>query len=59
MNASTEERLEIFTELKKAFEVSLQSRHAETEKCLLYMKDIYSAHFENQQKKLPETLQNL
>lgn len=45
MNASTEEQLEIFTELKKAFEVSLQSRHAETEKRLLYMKDIFMAHF--------------
>lgn len=46
MNASIEEQHEIFTELKKAFEVSLQSRHTETEKRLLYMKDIFRAHFD-------------
>jgi hypothetical protein len=45
MNAPIEEQVEIFNGLKKVFEDVLQSRSAETEKRLLYIKDIYKAHF--------------
>jgi hypothetical protein len=53
MNASIEEQVEIFNGLKKAFESVLQSRSAETEKHLFYLKDIYKAHFDN--KPTPKT----
>jgi hypothetical protein len=47
MNASIEEQVEIFNGLKKAFESVLQSRSAETEKHLFYLREIYKSHFDN------------